>query len=74
MVFIKYNPKVELDIKPISKVDAFQQLVPDSWISPIEKNATVFLDWFLELPCYQLTYSVNSKMIETVAKIFNDEL
>ena len=74
LVFIKYNPKVELVIKPISKVDAFQQLVPDSWLSPIEKNATVFLDWFLELPCYQLTYSDNSKMIETVAKIFNDEL
>jgi len=63
-----------MEIKPISKIDAFQQLIPDSWISPIEKNATVFLEWFLELPSYQLTYSNNSKMIETVSKIFKDEL
>ncbi|MEE9349555.1 MAG: hypothetical protein V3U80_05865 [Flavobacteriaceae bacterium] len=74
LVFIKYKPKVELEIKSISKIDAFQQLIPDSWISPIEKNATAFLDWFLELPTYQLTYSDNSKMIETVSKIFNNEL
>jgi len=73
-VFIKYNPKIELEINSISKVDAFQQLIPDSWISPLEKNAATFLEWFLELPCYQLTYSNNIKMIETVANIFNDDL
>lgn len=74
LVFIKYDSDVNLDIKSISKIDAFQQLIPDSWISPIQKNASTFLDWFLELPCYQLTYSNNSKMIETVSKIFNNEL
>lgn len=74
LVFIKYNPKVEIDLKQISKIDAFQLLVPDSWISPLEKNANVFMDWFLELPCYQLTYSDNSKMVDCVTKLFNDEL
>lgn len=74
LIFIKYNPEVEIEIKQISKIDAFQQLIPDSWISPIEINTSVFLDWFLELPSYQLNYSNNSKMIETVYKIFNDEL
>lgn len=74
LVFIKYNPKIELEINSISKIDAFQQLIPDSWISPIEENVEVFLNWFLELPAYQLTYSNNSKMIETVSKIFNNDL
>jgi hypothetical protein len=74
LVFIKYNPKVKIALKQISKIDAFQQLVPDSWISPTEKNAEVFMDWFLDLPCYQLTYSDNSKMIDSVTKLFNDEL
>jgi len=74
LVFIKYNPKIELEINSISKIDAFQQLIPDSWISPLEKNVTVFLKWFLDLPCYELTYSNNTKMIATVSKIFNDEL
>ena len=74
LVFIKYNPNIELEINSMSQVDAFQQLVPDSWISPIKGNTTTFLDWFLDLPCYQLTYSNNQKMIDTVSKIFNDEL
>ena len=74
LVFIKYNSEVDIKINTISKVEAFQQLVPDSWISPLEKNVTIFLDWFLELPCYQLTYSNNEKMIKTVSKIFNNEL
>ena len=74
LIFIKYNPGVEIEISTISKIEAFRQLVPDSWISPLEKNAVVFLDWFLELPCYQLTYSNTKKMINTVSKIFNNEL
>ena len=74
LIFIKYNPKVELELNQISKINAFQHLIPDSWISPIYKNAEVFLEWFLELPCYQLTYSNNSKMIATVSKIFKDDL
>jgi hypothetical protein len=74
LIFIKYNSEIELDIHPISKIEAFEQLVPDSWISPIEENVNLFLDWFLQLPCYQLTYSNNTKMIETVSKLFNDEL
>jgi len=74
LVFIKYNPDIELEINLISQTDAFQQLVPDSWISPIKENAEIFLDCFLDLPCYQLTYSNNQKMIESVSKIFSDEL
>jgi hypothetical protein len=74
LIFIKYNPEIELEVSLISKIEALQQLIPDSWISPLEENASIFLDWFLELPSYQLTYSNNKKMIETVSKIFNDDL
>ena len=74
LVFIKYEKDSGLNIKEISKIDAFEQLVPDSWLSPIAYNVQVFLDWFSKLPCYQLTYSDNKKMIETVHRIFNDDL
>jgi len=74
LIFIKYNPDVDFQINLISQINALQQLIPDSWISPIKENAETFIDWFLELPCYQLTYSNNQKMIESVSKIFNDEL
>ncbi len=74
LIFIKYNPEIELEINSISQTEGFQQLIPDSWISPIEENVAIFLDWFLELPCYELTYSNTEKMIKTVSNIFNDEL
>lgn len=74
LIFIKYKKDSDLKLKEISKITAFEQLVPDSWLSPIPENAEIFLNWFSKLPCYQLTYSNNDKMIETVSKIFNNDL
>ncbi|MFK8058826.1 MAG: hypothetical protein AB8B78_01930 [Polaribacter sp.] len=74
LVFIKYEKGSDLLFKEVSKIDAFQQLIPDSWLSPKKENAQIFLDWFSSLKCYQITYSDNKKMIATVSKIFNNEL
>ena len=41
---------------------------------PKKENATVFLDWFETLNCYQITYSKNKKMIQAVSKIFTNGL
>jgi hypothetical protein len=74
LVFIKYQKDAMLNCKKISKIDAFQQLIPDSWLSPKKENAQKFLDWFSTLNCYQLTYSKNEEMIISVEKIFNNDL
>ncbi|WP_028890705.1 hypothetical protein [Tenacibaculum sp. 47A_GOM-205m] len=74
LIFIKYQKDSDLIINKISSITAFEQLIPDSWLSPLPQNAELFLDWFEKLPCYQLTYSNNEKMISTVKKIFADEL
>lgn len=74
LVYIKYDPTVEFEIKKISNVFAFESLVPDSWISQKPENVRVFLDWFSSLPCYQLTYSNNEKMINEIGQLLkNDE-
>jgi hypothetical protein len=74
LVFIKYEKNSALKFDKISKINAFMQLVPDSWLSPIKENAQIFLDWFDSLNCYQITYSENNEMIASVAKIFKDDL
>ncbi|MCL7763679.1 hypothetical protein MPF19_09660 [Polaribacter sp. Z014] len=74
LVFIKYEKDADLTCEKISKLTAFQQLIPDSWISPKKENAQIFLDWFSTLNCYQLTYSNNEEMIKAVSKIFKNEL
>ncbi len=74
IVFINYSPGAELELTEEPKHIAFQKLVTDSWISPIYENVESFMDWFIELPCYRLTYSDNEQMVSTVRKLFNDEL
>lgn len=70
IVFIKYEKDSELIFKSVSKLDAFQKLIPDSWLSPIAKNALSFLNWFSSLNCYELQYSNNEEMIAKVSKLF----
>lgn len=74
LVFIKYEKDSDLKVSKIPKLEAFQQLVPDSWLSPKKENAQLFLEWFSSLNCYQITYSENKKMIATVSKIFKNDL
>ena len=73
LVFVKYNPNSVIQLSKLQKDVAFQKLVPDSWISPLEDNVKDFLQWFDNLPCCQLNYSDNEAMIATVKSIFRDE-
>lgn len=72
LIFVQYDKNTVLEFKSLKKEQAFQKLVPDSWISPEQKNAQVFLQWFSELPCYQLTYSDNTKMLHVLNQLFNE--
>ena len=74
LVFVKYKNDSGLTIQKMTQDLAFQLLVPDSWISPLPENASRFLDWFLKLPCYQLTYSDNELMLKTIDQLFRDDL
>jgi len=74
LVFIKYIKDAPLSCEKITKVAAFQKLVPDSWLSPLKENAAIFLDWFASLDCFELTYSNNNEMVAQVSKLFKDEL
>ena len=74
LVFIKYEKDSELVFKKMSKLRAFEQLVPDSWLSPIKENAAAFLNWFDTVSCYELKYSDNATMIATVKNLFDNEL
>ncbi len=74
LVFIKYEKNSGINFESISKIDAFQQLIPDSWISNKKENVEVFLDWFAKTNCYKLTYSENDKMVSTIKKLLSNDL
>lgn len=70
LVFVKYVPNSGIILEDLPKDVAFQHLIPDSWISPVTENSSKFLDWFLALPSYRLTYSDNEKMVEAIRQLF----
>ena len=74
IIYVKYQKGAGLTLEEMPREEAFQQLVPDSWISPEPENARRFIQWFNQLPCYRLTYSDNRRMVETVKKLFNNEI
>ncbi len=71
---MKYDKNIDLKCEKMSQELAFQQLIPDAWLSSETNNAQQFLDWFATMPCYQLTYSDNELMYQTAHKLFNDDL
>jgi hypothetical protein len=71
-VFVKYQKDCGLVLETMPHDIAFQHLVPSSWISPLPKVASRFLDWFLTMPCYRLTYSDNDAMLSAVRRLFGE--
>ncbi len=74
LVFIRYYKDIDTLFSPMSHLEAFERLLPDSWISPLKQNVSGFLEWFSVLKCYSLTYSNNQEMFDLVSKLYNDEL
>ncbi|MEN8158142.1 MAG: hypothetical protein ABFS10_14415 [Bacteroidota bacterium] len=72
IVFVNYQPGAQLELREIPQHNAIQELVTESWVSKQYENAERFLDWFLSLPCYQLTYSDNDQMIAVIQNLFRD--
>lgn len=69
LVFIKYDSSIDFEFNKLDKHIAFQHLVVDSWLSPLEENARNFMDWIAELPTYLLRYSNNEKMIAKIKEL-----
>ena len=74
MVFVKYKKGSDIIINKITNEEAFEQLIPDTWLSPLTENAQQFIDWFATISCYSLTYSDNELMYECVNKLYKDDL
>lgn len=70
IVFLQYNPEVELEFRPASNLLAMDRFLQQLWLPPTSKVAEQFMDWFFQIPCYTLTYSNTKKAICSVAKLF----
>lgn len=74
LVFIKYKKDTDLKLRKLNNEEAFEQLIPDSWLSPLAKNAAFFMEWFAKLSCYSLTYSDNDSMFKCVKELYKNDV
>jgi len=74
LIFVKYEENAGFCLEKMPGEEAFEHLVPDSWISPTVENANRFVNWFAHLPYYRMIYSDNEQMIQMANKMLNDDL
>lgn len=60
IVYVHYIPTSNSSFRPINTAQILPTLIPDSWLSPIEANAKLFLDWLKTVQCYELHYADNA--------------
>jgi hypothetical protein len=73
LIFIKYDRTEDLRLEKISKLEAIKLFNEEAWISPTPENAKSYINWFLSLTCYKLTYSNNESAILKIRQLFNAE-
>jgi len=73
LIFIRFDPTIDFQIETVSKLDAIKRFNNEAWVSSTPENARRYINWFIKLPVYQLTYSNNEKAVEAINQIFKGE-
>lgn len=70
IVFVKYDPETEYELKRESNLQVMNLLIEQSWIAGTPEAAEAFLSWYFTLPVYTLRYSDNQKAVEGISGLF----
>ncbi|MEY8850195.1 hypothetical protein AB9K26_15355 [Psychroserpens sp. XS_ASV72] len=71
IVYVKYDKDNGNALNKMPKDKILETLIPDSWISPNERHALKFINWFKETNCHKLTYSNNDFALSKFEELFN---
>ncbi len=72
IVFLKYDPQEKLQYSSVSKKEAIQLLLKETWVNPHPQNVVRFLDWAVEVPFYQLTYNHTHLALKSIKKLLDE--
>jgi hypothetical protein len=70
IVFVKYDPLVDFELKKESNLEKMNHFIKQSWIAGSPEAAEKFLGWYFNLQVYTLRYSNNFKAVEGIREIF----
>jgi hypothetical protein len=72
-VFVEYQPDSSFSLNQVSKKEALQLLLKETWVNPKTEFVIAFFDWIEKTNFYRMTYSDNDKMISTIKNMLMDE-
>ena len=72
-VFVEYQKECSFGINQVSKKEAIQLLLKETWVNPATEYVTAFFEWVERTNFYRMTYSDNDKMISTIKNMLMDE-
>ena len=74
ILFVKYNPTIDLTFRPLQTIDALKLIHQESWVAASYKQALQFIKWIENLTCYTLEYSDTEKALVLIRSLLiNDE-
>jgi len=72
-VFVEYKPESSFELNDVSKKEALQLLLKETWVNPKTEFVSAFFDWIEKTNFYRMTYSDNDKMISTIKRMIINE-
>jgi hypothetical protein len=72
-IFVSYQSGSGFSIVEVSKKEALQLLLKETWVNPKPAFVKAFFDWVEKTSFYRMTYSDNDKMIIAIKNMVTNE-
>jgi hypothetical protein len=72
-VFVEYQPESSFALNNVSKKEAIQLLLKETWVNPKTEFVTAFFEWIGKTNFYRMTYSNNEIMINAITNLLKNE-
>ncbi len=72
-VFVEYQKGSSFGLNEVSKKEALQLLLKETWVNPKTEFVKAFFEWIEKTNFYKMTYSDNEIMINTIKNLLDYE-
>ena len=72
-IFVNYQSGSGFNLLEVSKKEAIQLLLKETWVNPKTELVTAFFDWVEKTNFYRMTYSDNEVMINAIKNLLKNE-
>lgn len=68
-IFVDFKPESSFEINQVTKKEALQFLLKETWVNPSPEFVRAFFGWIEKTNFYRMTYSDNDIMIKAIKKL-----